>query len=545
MNGFNVPLTDRDRNFWAALCILPACYFVLSWILRADGGPFWMWHIVDPSYFYLFDSLNLVNLTTPGHPYHPGTTVQVLGALVLKAAYLTSNSEEITQAVLADPESHLRLISTAIILLNTSALLLSGAVAYAVTRHPVLALVMQLGPFLSMVTLKTAYHVKPEPLLILTMLALGMVTLLALAPGVLEKHRWRFAVAFGLVAGFGVATKITSAPIFLLPVFLLGGFRHLAIYGVTSLLSLILFTLPAIGAYDLFFAWMAKVSAGSGAYGGGEQTVIDFARYPKNVIGIFSRPILHLPFLLSLIALGLAWRRRRRGLPVPGAECRATAGFCLAVLAQVLLVAKQPTAFYMIPAYMAGALGIVLLHRLVTGLGMGGEKLRSRCGWAFSLAIGILAISQVNSILRLDRELEDKFQAALTVENANFANCARIYFFPAASQSFALALGDWWTGSQFAASLAGERPANDFWFEQNIREFRDWKGPRSLPDVLESFPCAFFRGGHPGPISTYIKETVPEIEYEVTCSTRNERIFTIGVNCQGRIKKPAGDLGNR
>ena len=545
MSGFNVPLTGGGRNVWAALCILPVCYFVVSWILRADGGPFWMWHIADPSYFYLFDSLNLVNLTTPGHPYHPGTTVQALGALVLKAAYLTSSGEEITRAVLADPESHLRLISTVIIFLNASALLLSGAIAYAVTRHPVLALVMQLGPFLSMVTLKTAYHVKPEPLLILTMLVLGMVTLLALTPGALGKHRWRFAVIFGLIAGFGVATKVTSAPIFLLPVFFLGGFRYLAIYGLTSLLSLIFFTLPAIGAYDLFFAWMAKVSAGSGAYGGGEQTVIDFSRYPKSVIEIFGRPILHLPFLLSLIALGVAWRRRRRGLSVPGAESRATAGFCLAVLAQVLLVAKQPTAFYMIPAYMSGALGIVLLHRLVAGLGLGGEKLRWRSGRAFALLIGILVIVQANSVLRLDRELEDKYRTALTVENARFGKCARIYFFPAASQSFALALGDWWTGGRFAASLAGKRPANDFWFEQNTWEFRDWKGPKSLPDVLESFPCAFFRGGHPGPISTYIEETVPELEYEVTCSTRDERIFTIGVDCQGRTEKTEGGRGNR
>ena len=545
MNGPNIPLAGRDRNVWAVLCILPACYFMVAWILRADGGSFWMWHIADPSYFYLFDSLNLVNLTTPGHPYHPGTTVQVLGALVLKAAYLTSNGEEITSAVLADPESHLRLISTVIIFLNASALLLSGAIAYAVTRHPVLALVMQLGPFLSMVTLKTAYHVKPEPLLIFTMLVLGMVTLLALAPGALEKHRWRFAVVFGLIAGFGVATKVTSAPIFLLPVFLLGGFRYLAIYSLTTLLSLIFFTLPAIGAYDLFFAWMAKVSAGSGAYGGGEQTVIDFSRYPKSVIEIFGRPILHLPFLLSLIALGVAWRRRRRGLSVPGAESRATAGFCLAVLAQVLLVAKQPTAFYMIPAYMSGALGIVLLHRLVAGLGLGGEKLRWRSGRAFALLIGILVIVQANSVLRLDRELEDKYRTALTVENARFGKCARIYFFPAASQSFALALGDWWTGGRFAASLAGKRPANDFWFEQNTWEFRDWKGPKSLPDVLESFPCAFFRGGHPGPISTYIEETVPELEYEVTCSTRDERIFTIGVDCQGRTEKTEGGRGNR
>jgi len=47
-----------------------------------------------------------------------------------------------------------------------------------------------------------------------------------------------------------------------------GAWRSMVLYGAAALVSLVVFTLPAAGAYDVFFAWMAKVSLGTGACGG-------------------------------------------------------------------------------------------------------------------------------------------------------------------------------------------------------------------------------------------------------------------------------------
>ena len=58
-------------------------------------------------------------------------------------------------------------------------------------------------PLISMVVLKNSYHVKPEALLLFTVLALAAVSVLSLKPGLLERRRRCFAVAFGVVAGFG------------------------------------------------------------------------------------------------------------------------------------------------------------------------------------------------------------------------------------------------------------------------------------------------------------------------------------------------------
>src|SRR3989344_2104861 len=98
--------SNRELAAWASLLVLPACTVLAATAARIAGGPSWLWFNLDPDYFYLLDAVNVVNLTTPGHVYHPGTTVDWLGALILKAAYPLSGGEAIAAAVLADPERH-------------------------------------------------------------------------------------------------------------------------------------------------------------------------------------------------------------------------------------------------------------------------------------------------------------------------------------------------------------------------------------------------------------------------------------------------------
>jgi hypothetical protein len=438
------PLDRQYLPLWGMLLVLPICFLVSVFWLRHSGGPFWLWYLVDPSYFYLYDALNLVNLNWPGHPYHPGTPVQVFGALVLKAVYPLTGGEAITDAVLADPEWHLRLISTATVCVTAIGSFLVGAVAYRALESKIFALVLQTAPFLSMVTLKNSYQVRPESFLIIVMLMLTIIVLSAQRSGALQSLRLRYAVAFGIVAGFGVAVKVISAPIYLVPLFLLGSFRSLSVYAGVSFLALVVFTLPAFGSWDIFFNWMLKVSTSTEAYGGGAAGFVDPDAYTKAVREIFGRPILHVPFILGLIALAVAaWKRHWNN------DAKTVAGLCLAVLAQVLLVAKQPTANFMVPAYMMNALTIVMLVRLVAGFNFGSEVFCARAGSVIRGLLCVLILAQPFSVKRLDKEQQFKHAEALRIDDDRFSQCARIYFFPASTQSFAFALGDWWTGSRF------------------------------------------------------------------------------------------------
>ena len=48
------------------ISLLPMALIATLFILRSDAGPFWQWRALDPSYIYLFDALNILNLQLPG-----------------------------------------------------------------------------------------------------------------------------------------------------------------------------------------------------------------------------------------------------------------------------------------------------------------------------------------------------------------------------------------------------------------------------------------------------------------------------------------------
>ena len=532
----------RGGASWALL-VLPACFIAAVTVLGTHAGPFWMWYGLDPDYFYLFDALNLVNLTTPGHIAHPGVTVDALGALVLWATHLGAGAEEITQAVLAAPEAHLRLIAALIIGLNAAALLALGAAGYAVLKSLLPALILQMGPFLSMLVLKQGFHVKPEALLIFSTVMLGMVTVLALGPGVLQRRRLVLATAFGVVVGFGVATKVTFAPLWLLPVFVLASWRAVGVYGALSLISFIFFTMPAIGAFEAFIEWMTRVAMASDVHGRGAATVIDFSRYPQSVLNLFSRPVLHVVFLASVVTLAVLWWRGRRGQAAPGPEtqvtARALAGVCAAQFAQILLIAKHPSAIYLLPTLVLAALAAALLYRLLVGLRLDAGPARRLYDRVVAALLALLVVAQAFGVIKTDREFGGLRAAAGALDNDRFAACARIYFLHASSPSFAFYLASHVTGQTFAGRLAERMPSNDFWLENWERpetvQLRDWKGPRDLVQVLDSYSCAYVRGSFGERAAAYLTEAAPGVAFDTSCSTGREFVYTLGVDCGGNV----------
>jgi len=85
------------------LLALPLSFFIISVLMRHNAGPFWLWSNLDPDYWYLIDSLNMINGEWPKHIAHPGTTVQWIGMLIIKALHPFSTTEDINVMVLSNP----------------------------------------------------------------------------------------------------------------------------------------------------------------------------------------------------------------------------------------------------------------------------------------------------------------------------------------------------------------------------------------------------------------------------------------------------------
>ena len=520
---------------WVVLVILPALYLTYALILRADGGPFWIFHAIDPSYFYLLDAVNLINLNTTGSFAHPGAPVQSIGAMVLAAFHGFADADTITDRVLADPEPHLRAISTGLYVINAVGLLAVGLVARSALAGLMPALLVQAGPFASSVIFRHGLYAKPETFLIFTALILAVVTLLAVRPGALEKRPTVFAVMFGIAAGLGIATKLSAAPLYVLPVFLLWGVRPLVIYGAVSAVTFVVLTLPVVGGYGEMASWIGKLAMGSDHFGGGEQTFIDLENYPRDVIRMASRPVLLLPIVLTPFALLEAWRRARRGQDVPRPVMRALGGVVLAQFVQIVVVAKHPDAHYLVPNIVLSGLSVALFYRLVSQLVTVSPRVRFWSREAVAVVFGIYLLVQGATIVAEDFQLREWRADAESVDNSKFGHCAQVYFQFATDPTYALFLANHVTKGRLADRIAPYVAPNVLWFEVVSGTFRDLFGEADMLDALAEYPCAYFRGQERGIMETYLEENAPGVTFSDACSTDLETVLTAGVDCQGKL----------
>lgn len=529
-------LCNLPRFRLVTLLALPVVFMTVSMLMRHSAGPFWLWSNLDPDYWYLIDSLNMVNGHWPLHIAHPGTTVQLIGALFIKAMHPLTSTDEINRLVLTNPELYLPLIGRVFITLNTFALIFVGLTGYLVFRDLTAALLLQMGPFLSKLIFKWSLHVSPEPLLVTTVIAISIVTVLALREGQLEKNSTRYALAFAVIAGFGMATKVTSAGLYLLPIALLWNLRANALYAVMAVIAIIFFTLPAAGSYGMIIDRLSMISSSSGFHGGGPQTFIDFSTYPRNLIRASSRPMF---FVVLLVGLGLVvavfrkCRSEGRPFPVVG---RAMAGLCLSFVGQAMLVAKHPAGHYMVPALVASALGLTLIYQLSKELllsdGTGLKRLRR----GFTLLLLILIAAQSNSLWGLNKQFTDRTAKVATIDETPYGQCARIYFWPASHPLYALFMGSWNAKYSFAETLDALFPDKSVMYFTNDGELHGLQGLRDPNALPEQYSCIYARGERPDGSLKILNDAFSAYPVKGRCQNGHEAVFTWGLDCRDKQK---------
>lgn len=550
MNEIETRVERLGPGAWAALSALPIVATAFALVLGHAAGPFWLWPNLDPDYFYLFGALKIATLEPSGLIYHPGVPVQALGAAVLKAMHPAAGGDALVATVLGDPERHLRALGGTFIALNALGQFALGWVGFRAMGSMAAAMLLQTAPLLSSLILKNAFHVKPEALLILATMALIGIAVQTLRPGMLETHRVRLAVAFGAVAGFAGATKVTALPVFVLPLFVLAAPAAIGIYAAVAALSLLAFTLPIAQSYPLLATWLGDVVRASGPHGHGGSVPFDAVAYAGEAFRMLRRPPMGIVVLLGAATLAFAAWRARQGRALPSVEVRLLAGTILAQVVQAIVVAKQPWGQYMIPAYMLTALALATILRLSSGMLADRIGTRARVA-AFGVVLAVaLAVGAGASAVKLHREFKDIASAARSLDNAKFDSCARIYFYAASSPTFALYLADHVVATDnrgrprypgFASFLKGRTGKGEFWLDDWSHPgrftLRDWSGERNIADVAAAHPCLMVRGerGRTPAVAGYLSQALPGKAFARTCSTKYEPVFTHGVGCDGML----------
>ena len=524
-------IIELPLNRKLALLVLPMFFLLISVLMRHNAGPFWLWSNLDPDYWYLIDSLNMVNGDWPKHVAHPGTTVQWIGALIIKASHPFTDPDDLKLMVLRNPEQYLTTIVHFFIALNTVALILVGTIGYLVFRDLSAAMLIQMGPFLSKLTFKWTLHVSPEPLLVTTVLVLITITVLALRDGQLDKRGARYATAFAILAGFGMVTKVTSAGIYLMPIVLLWNIRNIALYGALAVVSMLLFSLPAAGMYETIIDRITTFTLASGFHGEGAQTFIDLSTYPNNLIRVSSRPMF---FVVLLIGLSLtcallikSWREGQK-LPVIG---RAMGGLCLAFIGQAMLIAKHPAGHYMLPVLAASGFGLALIYQTLKELLSGKVVQLKKLRTGFTFLLMILVVTQMSSLSGLNEQFSKRTTSSAAIDETPYRQCARIYFWPASHPIYALFMGSWNTHYSFSDELHDIYSDKSEMYYTNDGELHNLRGLRDPESLLGQYPCIYARGAKLNASLKILDNAFSFYPIKSRCQEGKEAVFTWGIDC--------------
>ena len=507
------------------LGILPALFVVGLFAARAASLPFWQAFNLDPDYYYLLNGLRIVEGLAPTDVSHPGTPVQVLIAVVIRALHPLAPTGAVVDAVLAAPEAHLVAATTVIYLLVGAALWVLGWQARA-WGGLAAGLLAQTAPFVQAIILKMALHPKPEPFLVIA--AAGLMAA-AFAAARKDGRKDGPALWAGIAMGFGVASKIHFVALGVLPLVLLDR-RRVALYLAACVVSLLVFVAPMLPSLHIWLDWMHRVILGAGAYGDGPQTVIDPHRYPHAVLRLFSARWLYTgSFIASLLLLAGYVRLRRRSLLPADPAVRLLIGTLLAQFTTVLLVAKQPAPHYMIPALLLTGPQLAVLWRMSGAFFPAGTHRR---GWAVLAAV--VAVAGGAGTVHQVRELARWTRTTQAFPMARFDGCAKVFYDAASAPSFAFQRGDMNAQARYSPKLAKLFPADEYtwfifdhtWWKHGLMQ---WNRPVKLDDLLTRYPCVVFRGNQYGQFQAVYHGPIDD-----TCPVDEERIFTKGIMCDGR-----------
>ncbi len=472
------------------LASIPVLLLLTSLQTIREREKVWYGAGYDPEYAYLFNSLNVATFRLVGHFDHPGTPMQVYGALVLQGSWLVhQNGESLTQEVLSHPEDYLRLLNVATALLAAMAVFIAGIFILRRTGSFWYALMLQLIPFISGFILYNAFaRITQEAMLMIASLAMAAALVDWLVNATPEKETG-YARAFGIISGFGMASKILFAPLLIIPFLLLSSLKTRKRYLLFTAGAFVVFTLPIVTLYPNMAWWVIKLFVFTGQYGSGPVGLVDTLSYPQNLWWI----LMANPALAMLTAGGLIWLAVRFLINKPGSSLmqgktlKLLATVIAAIVFGYIVVAKQPKESYLLPYEM---IAVVLFILLLYETGKFSVKRNARL-WAPALLTLAIAGIMIPSGLAAKKKIysPDKnhiWESSWLAAESSSENSVRIFAHPASSPIAALFFGNAYSHWRYTELLKRLYP-NTYLFNIADHTIVDWDNtPVGVPELYNS-----------------------------------------------------------
>lgn len=447
---------------WFLLLVIPLLVGCVGFQMRHAAGPFWLGTNCDPAYPYLLNSLSLAQFHPPFHTDHPGTTLQLLGALIVRVTHWLAGTGTLETDLIAQPEFYLTAIW--IVSLATLVVILFGIALWVLraTGDASAAFLLQVPPLLSATCFSELSRVTPEIVLLTLSCALGAVVFIHIRrPGSLTDGS--LAMLGGILVGLAMATKLTAIPMGLVPFLVLREWGLRVRYCLFTLGTFIVVMIPVMvgGKFRATVTWIYGLITHTGIYGSGSAGLIDVARYQESMMTLLRDD----PSLCAavLIGLGILGWSSSRFVPTPNSDaCQMMRRGLLALtgvqILQILLVAKHPAGRYLLPALGLLGLNLALIAGIIQETVQG--SLRS-VGHVFAgLMIVTLLTFQAPQYLWQKTALTNEKLAQLktSMEMSRHQGSKHLYSLGCSSETFALLFGNWFANWRFAQELTKRFP---------------------------------------------------------------------------------------
>ena len=541
LNGSLFSQLNKGNNNFSRKKLLfftPILYIISSLLISYQRGYYWLGLNSDPEYAYLLNSLNIANQKTPGHTDHPGTTLQILGSILIQIYYslhsiLTPFSGTLNEVVLKNSEEYLRVINLTLLSFSAICILGVGLISFLFFRSISLSLILQITPFLTSSNLLASTRVSPELLLFDLSQLLIVILLVFLYYNPSEKSLW-FSVSLGIVLGLGIATKVTFLPLIIF-LFILPKTTDKILSLTIALLTFIITTIPIFKAYPRMFKWLLGIATHTGRYGSGDQGFIEVTKIGKNIMGLFNQePIFFFIVFISTFGLiGLfflskyiANNNQEQNQYLLFRKITILLGLTLGCLwGQIFMTVKHPASHYLIPAM--GFCGFVIFlqvfsislliqrKRIVTIISL-------LCLTTF-ISLGARQFSMnLNSISRTYKIHSEELQNIQSIITRKYRDCHRLYYYRSSSLEYALHFGNNFANNDFSRLLSQLYPTSKFY---NIwkRTYSSYDQSLEVSNLLQK-KCVILQGT---PLKQYPERLQPKISLQTIFVGDYEGLYRI------------------
>jgi hypothetical protein len=487
----------RPRRVTLALVVVPIVLLILAGLLVDARGRYSLGRNLDPEYCYLLNSLSILTFHAPGHIDHPGTSVQLLGAVVIFfkwfPAAMLGNWIPMQEAVLRDPESFLHAINLVLNLLIAASVFCAGRRMYRVSGSLLAAIVLQASIFLFRESVLTLARVSPEPLLIAVAYSMACVVVSGL---VTEKGP--SAISLGALFGFGVVTKVTFLPWVSL-VALLRRWRERAWFVVAAVAACVLFTLPIFSKLPAVFHWLISLMTHTGYYGQGPSGFMAPAMVTDSANRLFTaEPFMFYwlaYYIAAVAAIMLASRKSRSRLT--SATIRLLWVGCVCMAIQIAMAVKSLVAArYVLPALLI----MPLLNCFLAWLLASGEALNRATRFGIALVgSGLLLASIGSTASRVKQWAVDsrEYQAGINKLSAyrlGLGDCMVIGYYTSSVGEYALTFGGEYTEGVHGKVLESIYPDRMFLHGNRLFSFTLADREERLRQMLSEGRCVLIQG---------------------------------------------------